>query len=464
MCLVAFNTFVLAAEPSALLPAREQMAISLGSHIVLSCFGVAFPLMIYVVHRRGIKHNDDVAIGLAKRWSKVAAVLFAVGAVSGTILSFEFGILWPEFMRKWGDVIGLPFALEGIAFFLEAIFIGIYLYGWDRLPPKVHVSMLIPVSVAGAFGTFCILCVNSWMNAPSGFDYINGKVTNVHPLAAMFNHAVWYMSIHMYLATFLVAGFGTASVYAWGMLKGRTDHHHRLGFMIPFVFAAYASILQPISGHVSGLRLATDQPAKLAAMEMDTTTEKAPSPLIVGGVLIDGKRRYSVPIPVLGSLIARSSLTKPVHGLDEFAVDARPKNSLVNVVHWAFQGMVGIGTALALFALFFYGAYRKGHDLLSKRWFLWLGLAAGPLAGVALELGWITTEVGRQPWIVQGYMNIEQAVTGAGNLWWSFGILVSVYVLMGTGAVLVLRSMARRWRNGESLDLATPYGPQGHNG
>lgn len=453
-------SLIAAAEPEALLPARWQMTISLGTHIVLSCFGVAFPAIIYAMHRRGIRDNDPVALGLAKRWSKVAAVLFAVGAVSGTILSFEMGILWPEFMRRWGDVIGLPFALEGIAFFLEAIFIGIYLYGWGRLPPRLHLATLIPITISGAFGTFCILAVNAWMNSPSGFDVVNGEVLNIDPLAAMFNNAVWYMAAHMYLATFMVAGFLTAAVYAAGLLKGRNDRHHQLGFLVPFAFATVAALIQPISGHLAGDRLAHDQPAKLAALEMATETEDAPAPLAIGGVLIDGERRFAIEIPLLGSLLARNSLDKPIVGLDEFPADERPHDGLVTMVHTSFQGMIGIGVALLSLGTAFWIARKWRRDWLTSKIFLRAAVVAGPLAVVALELGWIATEVGRQPWIAQGQMRVIDAVTGAGNLWWSLVVLVVVYAAMSAGAILVLRSMARRWREGEALELATPYGPR----
>jgi cytochrome d ubiquinol oxidase subunit I len=450
------------AEPEAMLPARWQMAISLGSHIILSCFGVAFPVIMYVMHRRAIKHDDPVALGLAKRWSKVAAVLFAVGAVSGTILSFEMGILWPNFMRVYGDVIGLPFALEGIAFFIEAIFIGIYLYGWDRLPPKVHLATLVPIGISGAVGTFCILSVNAWMNSPSGFDMVNGEVTNIDPLAAMFNNAVGFMALHMYLATFMVAGFMTASVYAYGMLKGRNDRHHQLGFLVPFAFASVAALIQPFSGHLSGVRLADDQPAKLAAMELAPETEEAPAPLAVGGIMLDGEKRFAIDVPWLGSLLARNDFNKPIQGLEEFPEDERPKDALVTMVHWSLQGMIGIGSALMAFGIGFWALRKRGKDLLLNRWFLKAAVVAGPLAILAMELGWITTEVGRQPWIAQDHMRVVDAVTGAENLWISFALLIGVYTAMGTGAVLVLRSMARRWRNGEALELPTPYGPDEH--
>jgi cytochrome d ubiquinol oxidase subunit I len=446
-----------------MLPARWQMAVSLGSHIVLACFGVAFPAVIYVVHRRGLRHDDADALTLAKRWSKVAAVLFAVGAVSGTILSLEMGLLWPGLMRTYGDVIGLPFALEGIAFFIEAIFIGIYLYGWGRLPPKVHLATLVPIAVSGVVGTFCVIAVNSWMNGPSGFDLVRGpsgqlEVTNVDPWAALFNPGVWTQFAHMWVATFMVVGFCTAAVYAVGILRGRDDRLHRLGFTVPFAFATAAALVQPVIGHVLGARLAGVQPAKLAAMELATETED-PSPLAIGGIILDGERRFSIDVPALGSIISRGSADRPVTGLDAFAPDERPEDGLATVVHLSFQAMVGIGFALIGITLAFWWSRRRGRDWLASRRFLRLAVLAGPAAVAALELGWITTEVGRQPWIVQGHMRVEEAVTDSGIVWVTFGTLLVVYAAMLTGAALVLRSMARRWREGEATDLPTPYGP-----
>lgn len=446
------------AEPDTLMPARWQMAISLGSHIVFACFGVAFPAMIYVLHRRGLRHDDPVALGLAQRWAKVAAVLFAVGAVSGTILAFEMGLLWPEFMRTYGDVIGLPFSLEGIAFFLEAIFIGIYLYGWNRLPGRLHLALLVPIIVSGAVGTFMILSVNAWMNNPSGFDVVDGEIVNIDPLAAMFNDAVWVMFLHMWVATFIVAGFLTAAVYAVGLLRGRDDRHHRLGFVVAFVFAAVASLAQPLVGHLAGGRLAEDQPTKQAAMELATETEE-PAPLALGGVIIDGERRFAIEIPGVGSLLARNSVDRPVVGLDEFPADERPEDRLATMVHWSFQGMVGIGLALAALGIAYWVMRRRSRDPLTRRWFLRSTVLAGPLSVVALQLGWITTEVGRQPWIAYRQMKITDAVTTGGGVWISFAVLVVVYTAMGVGAVVVLRSMARRWRAGAPLDLPTPYSP-----
>lgn len=449
---------LLAADSPVLLPARWQMTVSLGTHIVLSCFGVAFPAMIWVVHGRAIRDGDEVALGLAKRWSKVAAVLFAVGAVSGTILSFEMGLLWPEFMRQFGDVVGLPFALEGIAFFLEAIFLGVYLYGWGRMPARQHRAVLIPIALSGVAGTFCILAVNSWMNSPSGFHVVDGKITDVDPWAAMFNHAVWLQFLHMWIATFMVVGFCVAAVYATGVLRGRDDRHHRLGFAVPFAFAAIASIAQPLVGHVAGLRLASAQPSKLAAMELSVDSQRR-APLTIGGVIIDGKVRFGLDIPLLGSAISRSDANASVPGLTDIPAADRPNDQLATMVHLSFQGMIGCGLTLVALAGWYWRRRRRGGDPLTSRRFLFAAVAAGPLAVLALELGWMTTELGRQPWIVYRVMHIADAVTHDNAIWASFVVLLLVYAGMITGAIAVLRSMARRWREGSALDLPTPYSP-----
>lgn len=447
-----------AEEPSSLLAARWQMALSLGWHIVLACFGVAFPMLIWVVHRRGIRDDDAIALGLAKRWSKVAAVLFAVGAVSGTILSFEMGLLWPELMRTYGDVIGLPFAFEGIAFFVEAIFIGIYLYGWDHLPPRLHLLTLVPIAVSGVVGTFCIISVNAWMNSPSGFRLVDGEVTDVDPWAAMFNAGVWTQFAHMWVATVMVVGFCTAAVYATGLLRGRNDRHHRLGFRIAFGFAAVAAAIQPLVGHLTGARLADAQPSKLAAMELAPETEE-PAALAIGGVLIDGERRFAIEIPKLGSLIARADVNRPVQGLEEFADEDRPKDDLVTVVHLTFQSMVALGLSLAGLGGAFWWASRRHRDLLESRGFLRVAVLAGPASVAALELGWMTTELGRQPWVVYRLLRVEEAVTRGSGVWVTLAVLIVGYTIMTVMATITLRSMARRWRAGEPLDLPTPYSP-----
>ncbi|RYB89928.1 cytochrome ubiquinol oxidase subunit I [Nocardioides glacieisoli] len=431
------------------------MALSLGWHIILACFGVAFPAIIFVMHLRGIRRDDPVALELARRWAKVSAVLFAIGAVSGTVLSFEMGLLWPGLMGTYGDVLGLPFAFEGLAFFVEAIFLGIYLYGWGRMPPRQHVLMVLPMAVTGIIGAYCVVAVNAWMNVPTGFRLVDGEVTDVQPWTVLFNQHAFLQFAHMWVGAYMVVGFSIAGVYAVGMLRGRRDAHHRLGFIVPFVFASVAALTQPFVGHVLGFGLDERQPAKLAAFELAETTE-SPSPLRLGGVLVDGEVRGSIDIPVLGSLIAMNSPTAPVPGLDTIPEDERPP---VNLTHLAFQTMVGIGTLLAAGVAWFWFQRRRGRDLLERRWFLRAAVAAGPLAAIALESGWVATEVGRQPWIVHGVMRTPEAVGDyTSALWWLLGISTVIYTAMTVGAVVVLRSMARRWRAGET-DLPSPYAP-----
>jgi cytochrome bd ubiquinol oxidase subunit I len=441
-----------------LMAARYQMALSLGFHIVLSCFGVALPALIYVLHRRGLKHDDADALVLAKKWAKVAAVLFAVGAVSGTVLSFEIGLLFPGMMEQFGDVIGLPFALEGIAFFLEAIFIGIYLYGWDRLPPKVHLNTLIPIILSGAFGTFCIIAVNAFMNNPAGFDRdpATGEIIDVDPLAAMFNNAVWGQAIHMFVATYAVTGFIVAAVYAVGMRKGRIDRRHRTGFMVAFVFATIAAFAQPVVGHFTGQRLAEDQPTKLAAFELADESEDR-APLTVGGLWIDGEKRFGIEIPFLGSIASGNSLNQVVPSPNDFPKDDLPP---LNVTHLAFQTMVGAGSAMVgIAALFWWRRRRVGDDVFSEKWTMRAVVVGAGLSVLALESGWTATEVGRQPWIVYGELRTADAVTTNSGIWISLTVIILLYASMAVVATKVIRGMARRWRESDGADLLTPYGP-----
>ena len=327
-----------AAAPPGLLPAREQMALSLGFHIILACFGVAFPTIIFLMHRRAIVRDDPTALRLARRWAKVSGLLFAVGAVSGTVLSFEMGVLWPGLMGRFGDVLGLPFAIEGLSFFVEAIFLGIYLYGWDRMPPRVHLLTIVPMGAAGIVGTFCVTSVNAWMNNPTGFTMRDGVVTDVDPWRAMFNDGVWLEFLHMWVGAFMLVGLVVSGVYAAGMLRGRVDDLHRFGFTVPFAVASIATLAQPLIGHVLGLQVGARQPAKLAAFELNPTTEQGPAPLKLGGVLIDGQVRWALPIPKIGSIITRNSWDAPVPGLDTVPKSDWPP---VNITHLSFQLMVG---------------------------------------------------------------------------------------------------------------------------
>jgi len=314
--------------------------------------------------------------------------------------------------------------------------------------------MIVPMAIAGITGTFCVIAVNAWMNAPAGFDFVDGEVVNIDPWAAMFNELVAMQFLHMWIAAYMVVGFTVAGVYAVGMLRGRCDAHHRLGFTIPFAFASAAAVIQPFVGHLLGGDLGDRQPAKLAAFELATTTE-SPAPLRLGGALVSGTVRGAIDIPVLGSLIARNSLTEAVPGLDTVPVGDQPP---VNITHWAFQIMVGIGLLLVLHVVVYWIARWRNVELAGNRWFLRYCVAAGPLAAIALEAGWIATEVGRQPWTVYGVLRTTEAAGDYPHLWIMLAGTTVLYSALTAGAILILRSMARRWREGEE-DLPSPYGP-----
>ncbi|MEP6661119.1 MAG: cytochrome ubiquinol oxidase subunit I [Acidimicrobiales bacterium] len=442
---------------SNLMAARQQMAFTLGVHIILVPFGVAFPFITLIANYRAIKNADPDALRLARRWSKVMAVLFAVGAVTGTVLSFEMGLLWPGLFDRFGAVIGIPFAIEGLFFFLEAIFIAIYIYGWTRLSPWAHFWSGVPIVLSGIGGAFSVVTANGWMNQPSGFTLqADGTVTNVRPLAAIFNAATKYEVPHMLLAAYMVAGFVVASVYAVAMLKGRRDRYHRLGFTIAFTVAAIATPFQIAVGDYAARAVHDDQPAKFAAMELvtETGTNRA---LHLGGVLVDGNVRGAITIPGLDSILAGGSRATRVVGLDDVPVDERPP---ANLVHLSFQAMVAIGFALVGLAAWFGLGWWRRKTVPASPWFLRGAAAAGVASVAALEAGWVTTELGRQPWIAYKLMRTSEAVTHVGGVWVSYGIIVVLYAAVITGAVVVLRHMARRWREEELSDHDVPYGPR----
>jgi len=437
------HAITFAADAVDLLAARQQMALSLGWHIVIACFGVGFPIFVLLAEWWSLRHDDPVARRLARRWSQALAVLFAVGAVSGTILSFELGILWPGLMADFGDVWGLPFTIEGIAFFLEAIFLGLYLYGWDRFSPRAHLLVGLPIPVAGVASAWFVVTANAWMNQPRGFDiehYLaTGEVTGIDPWAAMFNPATPVQTTHMVLAAIMVSGFGVASVYAVGWLKGRRDRHHRLGFIIPFAVAALVTPFQIAVGDSAARFLAERQPVKLAAIEGLYDTQDC-APLTLGGIFVDDEVRWGLQVPCGLSLLVDHDPDGVIAGLQEVPPADRPP---VNVVRIAFQVMVAIG--FFLLALGAWWAWRRwrSHRLPESRWFWWAAVAAGPLAAIALEAGWIVTEVGRQPWIVYEVMRVEDAVTDAAGLWVGYAVLLVVYTVLTVATIVVLRRLAR---------------------
>jgi cytochrome bd ubiquinol oxidase subunit I len=445
---------VAATVASELFYARQQMALSLGWHIVLACMGIGFPVVVLIAERRHLRTGDPVYRELAKHWSKILGVLFAVGAVSGTILSFEFGILWPEWMRRYGDVVGLPFAIEGIAFFVEAIFVGIYLYGWDRLPPRVHWWTGVPIAVAGVASAFFVVAANAWMNDPTGFVLgPDGMPTDIRPWDAMFNPALGPEALHMILAALMVAGFLTASVYALAMLRGRRDRFHRLGLLIPLTLACAVAPVQILAGDIAARHVAVHQPVKLAAMEGLHRTESG-APFTIGGIYRDGEVVGGIQIPKLLSLLAFHDPDHEVTGLEAVPADDRPP---VNVVRIAFQVMVAIGSAFLVLAAWLAWSWRRRRDHPESKWFLRAAVVAGPAAVVALEAGWVVTEVGRQPWIVYEVMRVEEAVNTADGLRYGYFGLIVVYAALTVATVAVLRRAASERRAGLPPDAA----PQG---
>ena len=423
-----------------LFQARQMQALSFAAHIPLVCFGIAFPAFVVFVEWLHLRTGDPVYRVLARRWSKVMLALFAVGVVTGTILSFDMGLLWPNFMATFGDVFGLGFAIEGISFFVEAIFIGIYVYGWDRLSPRTHLLTGLPVVLSGLTGSLMVIAVNGWMNHPSGFRLVNGRAVDVHPFAALFeNGYFWHELVHMYLAGYIVAGFLTASVYAWALLRGRDSRYNRTALVVPLTVAALAAPVQVVVGDWAARDVAKTQPVKLAALEGLAKTEKGAPEHLLGWY--DGREvEYGIAVPRLLSLLAFHDPNATVSGLETVPADERPP---VNVVRFAFQTMVGIGSALALLGVVFAAVWLKLRRLPRSRWFYRALVAAGPLSVVALLAGWTTTEVGRQPWVVYRVMRTETAVTGAGGIPVGYATLMLVYAGLAVAVAWLLRRLAR---------------------
>jgi cytochrome d ubiquinol oxidase subunit I len=423
-----------------LLQARQMQALSFAAHIPLVCFGIAFPALVLFVEWLGQRTGDPVYRTLARRWSKVMLALFAVGVVTGTILSFELGLLWPNFMATFGDVFGLGFAIEGISFFLEAIFIAIYVYGWGRLSPRAHLLAGIPILITGFSGSLMVIAVNGWMNHPTGFAVRDGRAVDVHPFAALFeNSYFWHELVHMYLAAYIVVGFLTAGVYAWGWLRGRRGRYERIALVVPLTVAALAAPVQIVVGDWAAREVAKRQPVKLAAFEgLERTTRGAPVHVL--GWYVDGEVRYGIRLPKLLSFLAFHDPNATVKGLDTVRPDERPP---VNVVRVAFQTMVGIGSGLALLSVLYVVVWLRRRRLPRSRWFYLALVAAGPAALVALIAGWITTEVGRQPWVVYRVMRTSEAVTGASGIPIGYATLALVYTGLLVAVVWVLRRLAR---------------------
>jgi cytochrome bd ubiquinol oxidase subunit I len=420
--------------------ARQMQALSFAVHIPLVAFGVSFPVMVLFAESRWLRTGDTLYRTLARRWTRIMVALFAVGVITGTILSFEMGLLWPNFTATFGGVFGLGFAIEGFSFFLEAIFIGIYVYGWDRLSPRAHFVSGIPIVLAGFTGSLMVISVNAWMNHPGGFTLREGKVVDVQQWQALFANAyLWHELVHMYIAGYIVSGFLLAGAYAFGRLRGRWGRYERTALAIPLTAAALAAPVQVLVGDWAARDAARSQPVKLAAIEgLEQTTRGAPEHLL--GWYDNGRIRFGVEIPHALSLLAFHSWDAKVQGLDAVPPADRPP---VNVVRLSFQTMVGIGTLLALLGVVFVAVRIRRRRLPESRWFYRALVAAGPLSVVALIAGWVTTEVGRQPWVVYRVMPTAAAVTGAGGIPVGYTVLALTYLLVAIGVVWTLRRLAR---------------------
>ena len=436
-----------------LLAARTQMALSLGFHIVFAEIGIAMPLMMVIAEWRWRRTGELAYLDLARRWAKGTAILFAVGAVSGTVLSFELGLLWPGFMRWAGAIIGMPFSLEGFAFFTEAIFLGVYLYGWERVSPRAHLVAGVIVAVSGAASAVFVVTANAWMNAPAGFDLVNGQATHVDPIAAMLNRAALSQTIHMVLAAYAATGMAVAGIHAALLLRGSRGALHRHALAVALVVGAPAALLQPLSGDLSARFVARWQPVKLAALEGQFATERG-APLRIGGVPDEDARttRWAIEIPHGLSLLAFHDPDAEVRGLNEVPRELWPP---VLPVHLAFQVMVGLGTALALVGAWAGVLALRRRSPADVRAFLWAVAVAAPFGFIATEAGWTVTEVGRQPWIIQGVLLVRDAVTPMPGLIVPFLLFTVLYLFLGVVVVWLLWSqIARSADTADSADTA----------
>ena len=437
------------------------MGLTLAFHIIFACFGIALPAVVIIAHYLGLRRNDGDALLLARRWSKVMAVLVSVGAVSGTLLSFEMGLLWPGLMGRFGGAIGIPFSIEGIFFLLEAVFVSIYLFGWERLPRWAHFWSLVPVAVAGVFGAWSVVAANSWMNQPAGYTLSHGRVSRVDPFAVFFNSASYYEVPHMVLAAYMVTGFFVASMYAVALLRGRRDRYHRLGFLIPFAVGAVCTPLQIVVGDTAARAIASQQPVKFAAMEYVVRTHRDVAEYL-GGVFVHGRVELALSIPGLDSwLVGFSSHTKVV-GWDSVPASGRPP--FPTMIHLSFDFMVLIGFALLLWAAWLGWSWWRRRDLPRRctRLFLFGSVLSGVAAIAAMELGWIVTEVGRQPWIVYKVMLVSRAATTAGGVTFTLVAVLVIYPVLTAGTIGVTSMLARRWRRAavaEETEEEVPYGP-----
>jgi cytochrome d ubiquinol oxidase subunit I len=417
--------------------ARAQMGLSLAFHIVFAVIGVGMPLLMVISEAAWLRTRERTYLDLTRRWARGTVILFAVGAVSGTVLSFELGLLWPRFMEYAGGIIGMPFSLEGFAFFTEAIFLGIHIYGWGRVPALVHWLSGVVVALSGLASAAFVTSANAWMNAPAGFRTVQGRVVDVDPIAAMLNPAALEQIVHMALAAYAAVGFGVAGVHASLLLRDRSSGFHRRALGLALALGVVAIPLQVASGDFIARMVAQRQPAKLAAMEALYRTQ-AGAPLTIGGLPDDEQLRvrWGVELPRLLSLLAQHDPDAVVTGLDAFPRDRWPN---VRAVHLAFDVMVLCGVLLLALAVWVVWLIARRRRLSDSTWLLRSLALATPIGFVAIEAGWVVTEMGRQPWIVYEVMRTAEAVTPMPGLVVPFSLFTAVYLLLSVVLVALLR-------------------------
>ena len=425
-----------------LMAARAQMAMSLAFHIVFAVAGIAMPVLMCLAEGRWLRTRDEVDLELAKRWMRGTAILFAVGAVSGTVLSFELGLLWPRFMELAGPIIGMPFSLEGFAFFLEAIFLGIYLYGWNRVPPVAHWLAGWMVALCGAASGVFVVTANAWMNTPAGFRWVDGKPVDVDPIAAMLNPAAGAQCLHMAVAAYVAIGFAVAGIHAHALRRDRANRFHRHALALSLLLGGATALVMPLTGDFAAKVVARTQPVKLAAMEAQWET-RTHAPLRVGGWPDEDAETTHGAIEIPGALswLAYGDAAAPVRGLREFPREDRPP---VAIVHVAFQIMVACGSALALLALVAAALALRRRGLPDASWFLRVVTWASPLGLIALEAGWTVTEVGRQPWVITGFLRTKDAVTPMPGLVVPFLGFTLLYLFLAVVVLVLLRRQVFR--------------------
>ena len=430
------------------------MGLSLAFHILFAAAGIALPLLLVASDVLWYRTRESDYLDLSQRLAKGTAILFAVGAVSGTVLSFELGLLWPQFMARFGDMIGLPFSLEGFAFFTEAIFLGIYLYGRNRVSRGMHLLAGIAVMVSGAASAFFVTLVNAFMNLPAGLGPEGSPRVDGDPLVAMFSQPWLHEVVHGLIAAYQAVAFAMAGIHAALLLRQPRSTFHRRALALALVVGGVTALLQPLVGDRAAKAVAEHQPLKLAALEAQFETERR-APLRLGGWPDEerGEVDWALEIPGGLSFLAHGDLDAEVQGLRAFPRELWPP---VLATHISFQVMVACGMILALLSVMAALLAWRKRGLPDSRPFLIAVVLCSPLGVIALEAGWLVTEFGRQPWIVRGHMLTREAVTPFPCLAAPFWLFTVVYVFLGLVVVYLMWTQIAATRQVEEKPDATP--------